>query len=289
MARCHSRFSRLQYALRWLPDRHVSFGRGGLPRARRRSCNVFALPVGGRRKLSTAGGASEGTDLSLCKGEQLVRIAQHDSLASALDQILLLPRTEDPADGMQRRADHLRDILTADREIDLYARASSAPRLLGKSQQHVSDALLDLLAGHFEDAGLDLLQPMTNRPQRIHGQAREFCRQPGPCRRWPAQGDTLDRGDCSSWICLQRERRCHAEDLAGRNVTDYDLLSLRRRLLNPQMAMQQDEERIGVGALIEHGRIFRISNRAGFTQGLVELAGGKPGEQGDIGDRKSVV
>src|SRR5687767_10257136 len=67
--------------------------------------------------------------------EQFMRLAQHDALPPALDQAALLPSGEDTADGMQRGAGHLRDILAADRKIDLNAMLHLASGLFRQSQQ----------------------------------------------------------------------------------------------------------------------------------------------------------
>ena len=112
--------------------------------------------------------------------EQLVRIAQHDALASALDQALLLPCAENSAHGVQGGAGHLGDVLPADRKIDLDAMLDLAAGLLGQTQQRVRDTLLDLFAGHFEDAGLGVLQPAADGLQCACRQRRKFRDQFGP-------------------------------------------------------------------------------------------------------------
>ena len=106
--------------------------------------------------------------------EQLVRIAQHDALPSALDQALLLPRAENAADGMQGGAGHLGDVLPADRKIDLDALFDFAAGLLRQPQQRMRNALLDLFAGHLEHAGLGVLQAVADGLQCARCDRRKF-------------------------------------------------------------------------------------------------------------------
>jgi hypothetical protein len=50
------------------------------------------------------------------------------------------------------------------------------------------------------------------------------------------------------------------------------------------MTMQQDEERMGVRALIEHRAVLWISDRSGVTQDEVEIVGAEAGEDRNICD-----
>src|SRR6478735_6956399 len=72
--------------------------------------------------------------VTFCDSKQHVRVAQHDALPSTLDQALLLPRTEDPAYGMQGGAGHLGDVLPADWKIDLHAMLDLAAGLFSQAQ-----------------------------------------------------------------------------------------------------------------------------------------------------------
>ncbi len=81
---------------------------------------------------------------------------------------------------MQRGAGHLRDVLAADRKVDLDAVFHLAPGLLGKPQQGVRNALLHLLRGHLDHAGVGFLQPAADGLQRVGGKRREFLHQPWP-------------------------------------------------------------------------------------------------------------
>src|SRR5258705_1046022 len=97
---------------------------------------------------------------------QPVRIAQNDPLPASLDQSLLLPRAENPADGVQRRPGHLGDVLPADGKIDLDAGIDLPSGLFGQAEQRMRDALLDLLVRHLQDAGLWILQAAADGLQR---------------------------------------------------------------------------------------------------------------------------
>jgi hypothetical protein len=97
---------------------------------------------------------------------QPVRIAQNDPLPASLDQSLLLPRAENPADGVQRRPCHLGDVLPADGKIDLDAGIDLPSGLLGQAEQRMRHALLDLLVRHLQDAGLRVLQAAADGLQR---------------------------------------------------------------------------------------------------------------------------
>src|SRR6266567_4505792 len=108
----------------------------------------------GLRKITGAAYAVSVLAMSFGKAEQLVRIAQHDALPATLDQALLFPRAENAADSVQRGAGHLGDVLPTDRKIDLHALFDFAAGLLGQPQQGMCDTLLDLFAGHLDDAGL---------------------------------------------------------------------------------------------------------------------------------------
>ena len=68
---------------------------------------------------------------------QPVRIAQNDPLPASLDQSLLLPRAENPADSVQCRPCHLGDVLPADGTIDLDAGIDLPSCLLGQAQQRM--------------------------------------------------------------------------------------------------------------------------------------------------------
>ena len=90
------------------------------------------------------------------------------------------------------------------------------------------------------------------------------------------------------WIVLETHGLRHTEEFAGRNVTHHRLLPLRRGLLHTQVAMQQHEEAIGLGALIEDRRSLRIANRARFAQEFVLLGGRKSCERRQVGNQGTV-
>ena len=83
---------------------------------------------------------------------------------------------------------------------------------------------------------------------------------------------------------LERHRLGDAKQFARRDVAHHDLLALWRGLFNPQMAMQQNEERMSFAALVEHAALFRISDRSGVAQNGVEFVGAEGGEDRDICD-----
>ena len=72
-------------------------------------------------------------------------LAQDDALSPALDQSPLFPPAQNAADRVERRAGHLRDILTADRKIDLDTVFDLVPGLFCEPKQRMGDALFDLL------------------------------------------------------------------------------------------------------------------------------------------------
>jgi len=140
----------------------------------------------------------------------------------------------------------------------------------------MSNTLLDLLAGHFQDARLGILQTIPDHSQRVRRQARKSGSQLRPYRRWPAQHNTIDGGDGRCRILFQRQCLGDPEYLARRNVANHDLLTLRGRLLDAQISVHQDEERLGICALIEYGSILRKFCGAALLQNLVDLTGSKP-------------
>lgn len=99
---------------------------------------------------------------------------------------------------------------------------------------------------------------------------------------------TIDGGDGRCPILFQRQCLGDPEYLARRNVANHDLLTLRRRLLDAQMSMQQDEKRLGICALIEYGSILRKFHGAGLLQNLVDFTGSKPCERRDVGHDRAV-
>ena len=124
--------------------------------------------------------------------EQLVRIAQHDALPPALDQALLLPRAENAA----RRCCRVVPVISATScrligKVDLDALLDLAAGLLGKPQQRMRNAPLDLFAGHLDDAGLGVLQPVADGLQRARRDRRKFCDQPRPAERGRPRQRTL--------------------------------------------------------------------------------------------------
>ena len=164
-------------------------------------------------------------------------IAQHDALSAALDQPLLLPCTEYPADGMQRRPCHFSNVLAADRKVDLDAGSDFSSRLFGEAEQDMGDALLDLLVRHLHDASLRILQAAADNLQRICGEARIFCDQAIPGRRGPGKGDAVDRGHGGRRVVRQIHRLRDTEEFAGRDVADNGLVPLRRDLFDAEVAM----------------------------------------------------
>lgn len=68
--------------------------------------------------------------LFLSQHEQLVRLADDDLLSAAFDQPSGFPGAERPAHRMQGGAGHLRDVLPADREVDLDAMVDLASGLV---------------------------------------------------------------------------------------------------------------------------------------------------------------
>jgi hypothetical protein len=71
---------------------------------------------------------------------------------------------------MERGAGHLGDVLAADRKIDFDAPLDLATGLFGQAQERMRDTLFDLFAGHFEDAGLGVLQTVADGLQCSSGQ-----------------------------------------------------------------------------------------------------------------------
>jgi len=86
-------------------------------------------------------------------------------------------------------------------------------------------------------------------------------------------------------VPLQADGFGDAEGLAGRHVTDHDLLAGRRRLAGAHMAVQQHEEGVSVFALLEHRRVLGDPYRAGLAQDHIEVGAGQPHEQGQIRDQ----
>ena len=70
-------------------------------------------------------------------------------------------------------------------KIDLDTVLDLAPGLLGKPQQRMRDALLDLLGRHLGDAGMALLQPVADGLQRVGRKLGKAGDQPWPGRRGP--------------------------------------------------------------------------------------------------------
>ena len=95
------------------------------------------------------------------KHEELVRLANHDLLATAFDPALRLPSAEDAAHGVQSCSGHLGHILSRDRKVDAHSFLDLAAGLLGKPQQRVRNAPLDLLGRHLDNPGVGLLQGRT--------------------------------------------------------------------------------------------------------------------------------
>src|SRR5215813_15300593 len=90
--------------------------------------------------------------LALGQAAKPASVSQHDTLSASLDQSFALPGAENAADGMQGRARHRSDVLTADREVDLDAGIHLLSSLLGKTKQRMRHTLLNLLVGDFDDA-----------------------------------------------------------------------------------------------------------------------------------------
>ena len=74
---------------------------------------------------------------------------------------------------MQGSTSHLGDILATDWKIDLDALFDLSASLLGEPQQRMGDTLLDLLARHFDDAGLSILQPIADRLKGTSSKSRK--------------------------------------------------------------------------------------------------------------------
>ena len=170
-------------------------------------------------------------------------------------------RAEDAADGVQRRARHLGDVLPADRKIDLDAGVDLLAGLLGQPQQRMRHALLDLFVRQLQHAGLGVLQAAADGLQRARGQRRIFGDQAIPGGRRPGERDAVDGGHRGRRIMRQVHRLRDAEQFAARNIADDGLLPLRCGLFDTKMAVKQQVEAIGFRALVEDRSALRVSNQ----------------------------
>jgi len=89
-----------------------------------------------------------------------VRIGDDDVLSRRLDDAVLLPGRQQPADGVQGRARHFRNVLTGHRKGDLDPLGCLASALIDHAQQGAGDTLLDRLRCHFRQGFLYLTKPL---------------------------------------------------------------------------------------------------------------------------------
>ena len=215
-----------------------------LPRARDRPRRFLAAL---RAVAGCSGHVPAPAAVTRCHGLRRARTAYADRAARCAGGRSrsgpAAPRRSGAADGMQRGAGHLGDVLPADREIDLHALLHLAAGLPGEPQQRMGDAPLHLLRS-------------TSRP-RGYGSPAAGCRRSAAC--WWQAPDAAPPA-AATRPTARPARRCHrprsrspdilvspiavrdAEDLARRDVAHHDLLARRRRLAGAHMAVQQHEE-----------------------------------------------
>lgn len=219
---------------------------------------------------------------------QFVRISKHNALAAAFDQTLHLPGTQDAAHRVQCRSGHLRDVLPTDGKVDLHPGVDLAPGLLHQTKQRMGHPLFNLFVGNLDDAGLRILQAAADSLQSAGSQGRKFGNESVPRGGRPSERDAIDGGDRTRRIVLKAHCLRHTEEFAGGNVAHYGLLTLRRSLLHTQVAVQQHEETVGLGPLIEDRRSLGISDRARFAQEFVLLGRCKSREHCQVCDQGAV-
>ena len=75
----------------------------------------------------------------------------------ALDQSILFPLAQGPADGVKCGASHLRQILPGEGEVDQNPIFDFYPCLVGQTQQGTSDPSFDSFCGYLPETILELL------------------------------------------------------------------------------------------------------------------------------------
>ena len=210
------------------------------------------------RRCGAAAGAC--CEVSLClfgDAEQPVRIAQHDALAAALDQALLLPGAEYAADGMQRGAGHLGDVLAADREIDLHPLLSTLRPACLASRSSACATRRSTCWSTSRSRGYGF--PASRLPtvcRVLVASAGMLRHEARPRGGRPGQRRRCRRPRSRSPDSAKPDRGRDAEGLARRHIAHDDLLAVGRRLSGTHVAVKKHEEGMRLLALVEHGGVF---------------------------------
>ncbi|MCY1376391.1 hypothetical protein D9M69_638780 [compost metagenome] len=115
------------------------------------------------------------------------------------------------------------------------------------------NAAFNFLGRHFANAGVRFFKPLADGLDRIHGEAGILLNEIVPKLRRPGQNNAFGNGHCSAGIVAALQSLSEAEQIAGMNHANNDLLSVRCYLIDLEATVKQQKEQDGIVALLKNG------------------------------------
>ncbi|CDX20718.1 hypothetical protein MPLB_1880045 [Mesorhizobium sp. ORS 3324] len=217
-----------------------------------------------------------------------MRLDHDNLLAPAFHQPLVFPGRKQPAYRVKRRARHLSDVLARNREIDQDPFLGLLSRLFDQLEQCIRNALFDLLGGHLDDAHVGILQPASHHLVSVGTEARKARRECRPEMAWPGKHHAIDGGDGICRIGRPPQRAGYPHQLARAYVSHGHLVPGRGRFYHAHMAVEQQEERMGLLLLLEHRLIPGDPHGPCLSDYAIEIGGSDPLKDGQPGNQRSI-
>jgi hypothetical protein len=129
-----------------------------------------------------------------------VRLADGDASTARGDQAIVLPRAERAADGEERGARHLREVLSREREVNLHASFDAASRMLRQAQQGARDSAVHPFGHELPMLFLEFVETSGDHPGRVDCNRRKAVHERGDARAVPCVRLAGFEGPGSDWI-----------------------------------------------------------------------------------------
>ncbi|MCY1237363.1 hypothetical protein D9M72_500560 [compost metagenome] len=115
------------------------------------------------------------------------------------------------------------------------------------------------------------VETLPDRMHGVDGEVRVLLDEDVPKLRRPSENQALGRGCRRSRIVAALQRTGKAEEVAGIDDPDDDLLPVLGDLGHLQPAVQQQEEEVGLRTLLEHGFVLRNTPHRGARQQRIQF------------------
>ncbi len=104
-------------------------------------------------------------------------------------------------------------------------------------------AAFNFLGRHFANAGVGFFKPLADGLDRIHGEAGILLDEIVPKLRRPGQNNAFSNSHCGAGIVCALQSLGKAEQIAGMNHANNDLLSVRCYLIDFEATVKQQKNR----------------------------------------------